>query len=137
MLTRDEISVSAALQIYKVLQEKPTGDEIQLIAKIQCIINNALDRQKENNEEKKKTCTLAGVEFPMPEKEPLQFGELYWVVVLNSFENTHNIHNFIWQNESLDNEFLNNNIVHKTKEGVIAQREAILAAIAEAVANAK
>lgn len=134
MLTRDEISAYAALKISQALREENIGSEVQLIAKIQCIINTALEKQEQNNEINKKTCALAGVEFPMPEQEPLQYGELYWVAMLDRFEN---IHNFIWQNDPTDSEYLKNNIVHKTKEGSLAQREAILTAIAEAVKNAQ
>lgn len=46
-MTRDEISLNAALKIMAEIKRPHIGGIVQLTAAIQCIVNTALDRERE------------------------------------------------------------------------------------------
>lgn len=82
----------------------------------------------------KKMCKLAGVEFPMPEPEPLERGgEYFYPIVDSSWDAV----GATWYGVFADKVFLKRGLVHKTEEAAKAQAKAITAAIKKAVKRAK
>ena len=60
---------------------------------------------------KPKVILINGHEVPEPCREPLQVGEMYWVVSL-----IRGATSLLWQDDDFDNSYLENGFIHLTKE---------------------
>lgn len=75
---------------------------------------------------KPRMCTLAGMEYPEPVKEPLKEGEEYWLVSIAQPKSPA-LHK--WESASADLEWLKLRRIQRTREGAIAQGLAMIKAI--------
>ena len=76
----------------------------------------------EDNEyrRKPKVILINGHEVPEPCRTPLKNGEEYWALSL--FRNVTCTH---WQNDGIDNHFLENGFIHLTKEAAVKHSDAL------------
>lgn len=71
---------------------------------------------------KPETIMMNGHVVSTPESEPLQDGQLYWIV-----SRSHQIYMHIWRNDYADSSWLREGVVHLSKEAAIFHRDALLA----------
>jgi hypothetical protein len=76
-------------------------------------------------------CELAGVQYPMPMTEVLNYGDDYYVA------SPQGVDQHTWRNDCLDVEWLALHICHATKEAAQAHSRALHAVNAQAVKAAK
>lgn len=76
-------------------------------------------------------CELAGVQYPMPMTEVLNYGNDYYVA------SPQGVDQHTWRNDDEDVEWLALHICHTTFEAAEAHSKAMLAVNAQAVAKAK
>ena len=69
---------------------------------------------------KPKVILINGHEVPEPHRTPLKNGEEYWALSL--FRNVTCTH---WQNDGIDNHFLENGFIHLTKEAAVKHFNAL------------
>ena len=74
-----------------------------------------------NYRRKGKHITIGNYEIPMPETNPPQYGEMYYV--------SHLLNNYVqhrWNNDTIDNIYLNRGIVHLTAKAATLHTLALL-----------
>lgn len=81
-----------------------------------------------------KECTLAGIKFPMPLSEPLVKPQTYWVADLGSKSTPYQTR---WRDDPVDLYYLKAGLIHTTKRAAAQQQKAVLAAIKQAIKQAK
>lgn len=74
---------------------------------------------------KQETMTLAGHEFPVPVREPLEIGTEYWYADTDTPSNPPC---YRWNGRGNDLIWMNKGLIHLTKEGAIAKAKAMIAA---------
>jgi hypothetical protein len=67
---------------------------------------------------------INGYDVPVPVKEPLSIGERYYFVdLVNPVEG---VFSYIWNGSNIDYRFLDNGLIHLTKEAMLEHRAALL-----------
>lgn len=71
--------------------------------------------------------SINGYEYPEPVREPLKYGQPYWIPFIDRDELTHP-KRYEWVDASVDRTWLKRGLIQLTKEGAVAQAKAIILA---------
>ena len=89
--------------------------------------------KEEPTEPPKIMCELAGIKFPMPEKEKPEYGKVYYTPNVKAPEFPDS---YRWYGDDIDGECLNANTIHLNKKAAIKHGEALAAATKAAIEKA-